>query len=272
LYYHSEQLLLYFIGVRPVAQLLRIDGASGRRTVLFSQAGLIGMTDVSPGNKRAVLIYSDESTHEPSVWRFCLLDIETGICPEIDLPYINRTNFFWVGDLSFVTISSESVDLYILSETGIAETRALQQDDWRFVTSDLIPGTQNLLVAAYQKSSPAESLFIIADLHDLKFSTLPYGTASYYGAVFNDVMVSPNNQLMWYKRANHLSVVDFRQGTPVLELDNVRQVAWAEGGKRLIIISKALNTPFQLMSIDPWTGELSEQLSFDEAIELHIVR
>lgn len=254
-----------------VAQLTRIDGISGLRTVLFSRPGLIGMTDVSPGNEWAILIYSGESTNEPIAWRFCLLNIKTAACPDIDLPYINRSDFFWIDDLSFVTISSDTVSVYILDETGIADRRILQQEDWRFVTSDLVPETRALLIGSYQKSSPAEPVFIVVDLHDLTFSTLPFGVASYYGAVFNDVMVSPDKQLLLYKRAEHLNVVDFRQGTPVFELDNVRQVVWSQDGKRLIIISKSFDSPFLLTSVDPSIGALSEQLSFDETMELYMV-
>ncbi len=248
-------------------QIIQVDLASRESKVAFERAGLIGMSPISPDGKRAIVFYDDDPTDPYSNWVFCLLNLETDVCPKIDFPFFDRNDFFWINNLRFATMSSDNVYVYTVCGSELCDVRSTGQSQWQLTTAALIPQTKRLLVAGYNKqtSPPYTPVFLTVDLDSLEISEMSYGVATEYFAAFNRVSVASNQQYMWYGRSDHLDLVSFQTGELIAQSNEVWQVVWTIDGQRIVILSepRLLGEPFRLKSFDIRTNLFSDPVDLD---------
>jgi hypothetical protein len=209
-------------------QLLQIDLYNGAKQVVWTSPFLGRMSPLSPDGTKTILSSVDISKHEDSN---CVFDNITKNCAPIDTTIdINSDGFFWLDNATFAALTDDSVDIYSVGQ-GSPSKRSFPLGSVSVGSAVMTPLPKTSKLVIGRNTTPR---FVSVDLATSQVSGLNYSVADDYFAAFTHIGISSDGQYLWYTRANHLNVVDFKTGLGLATLDEIAGIVWVPGSQDFI--------------------------------------
>jgi hypothetical protein len=238
------------------SQFVQFDTAAQATKVLFEREGLGRMTPISPDGRRVILTYQ-ASSDMLGVLSHCLLDVESGNCPDIDL-HFDQNNVFWLDNNSLISPLLNRIEKYSVISNSTLGQHSISEESWWFGPATMSADQKTLIVEVTVRSetSYVQKLMPV-DTATLEIGEPIYEVADSVDAAISHIQLSPNGIFLTYQAGLTLKVLDMTTEEEVLEITNVLRSTWANN--ETIIAVRDLPLEFEtLASIDLSTRTISQ--------------
>jgi hypothetical protein len=239
------------------SQLVRTRVATGERTVLIDGPGLSDFVP-SPDGRHLLVAYYEAEFYDSRSYA-CVLDVESGVCDEVDIVVQDFDPGTWVDDNTIVIESARDLLLYSVTIDELEAQLLPLPEEWFPYTAVAVPGTQLLLISARLRvGSAVRSDILQYDLETNELSDFRYDVLSDEYTSVDQWDFSPNNEYLLYG-SRRKALVEFETGDFVAELVGVIQAVWLSNNTLLATVGVGERTGESMtIVLDPVTGEIRQ--------------
>jgi len=253
-------------------QVIRIDVNTQAIDVLLERPYLLGVSDISPDGKQAVVAYLRAAELRAAAI-FCILNVDTGNCEELDFP-IQRLDTYWIDNDTIVAVSADDGSLYSINSDNL-ETERIEvvPEDHSVDSTDRIPGTNDFLVSLRLIGETFEPKLVVLDPMANEASELPFQVIDsdfYYS--FGRLSISPDGQYVWYNWDPRYALLDLQTGEHIQELEGVGLVNWLSNSEEIVATTSGdEDSVEQLVRINVFSGQIEQSVQIDGHVSSMIV-
>jgi WD40 repeat protein len=220
-------------GISPptTTVLEAIDLSTNTSRIILERTGIDRFAVSPDGNLIAVLYYSGE--YGRSDLLSCILNVETGLCSEIDLPVSSIT---WISDEGYAAVSSINRGLYTIDAETLTVTRLPVPEEWFLYSVTKIPDRSQLLISGRLRTDTQQNAaqFLLFDLAEMQLSDFQYDAVSGDYASVSEWHFSPDGRYLLYGGYLTRALVEFETGALIAEFSEMSQPNWLKDNETLL--------------------------------------